>query len=90
MTAPVRLLALPRGVRPDSFAAEDVRKALRALARYAAYQDPQRKLAKGTVQHIIRRAAIYARVSTDRQNKRSIDDRIALCRTHTARQGWPT
>jgi len=49
MTAPVRLLALPRGVRPDSFAAEDVRKALRALARYAAYQDPQRKLAKGTV-----------------------------------------
>ncbi len=35
----------------------------------------------------MKRAAIYARFSTDLQNDRSIDDQVALCRTHAARQG---
>lgn len=34
-----------------------------------------------------RRAAIYARYSTDHQNDRSIEDQIALCRDHAARSG---
>lgn len=33
------------------------------------------------------RAAIYARFSTDRQNERSIDDQVALCRTYAEREG---
>lgn len=32
-----------------------------------------------------RRAAIYARYSTDLQNERSVDDQIALCRDYAAR-----
>lgn len=35
----------------------------------------------------MRRAAIYARYSTDRQDERSIDDQIALCRGTAARDG---
>ena len=34
-----------------------------------------------------RRAAIYARYSTDLQNERSVDDQIALCRDYAARNG---
>jgi DNA invertase Pin-like site-specific DNA recombinase len=35
----------------------------------------------------MKRAAIYARFSTDMQNERSIDDQIALCREYATRQG---
>lgn len=35
----------------------------------------------------MRRAAIYARYSTDLQSERSIDDQVALCRGHAAREG---
>jgi len=35
----------------------------------------------------MRRAAIYARFSTDLQNERSVDDQIALCRDYAARNG---
>jgi site-specific DNA recombinase len=35
----------------------------------------------------MKRAAIYARFSTDRQNERSIDDQIALCREIAKREG---
>ncbi|WP_366914859.1 recombinase family protein [Hyphomonas sp.] len=35
-----------------------------------------------------RRAAIYARFSTDLQNERSVDDQIALCRDYAAREGF--
>ena len=34
-----------------------------------------------------RRAAIYARYSTDLQNDRSIDDQVALCRDYAGRNG---
>lgn len=34
-----------------------------------------------------RRAAIYARYSSELQDERSIDDQIALCRDHAARCG---
>ena len=34
------------------------------------------------------RAAIYARYSTDKQNERSIEDQIALCRTLAERAGY--
>lgn len=34
-----------------------------------------------------KRAAIYARYSTDNQNDRSIEDQVALCREHAARTG---
>lgn len=34
-----------------------------------------------------RRAAIYARYSTDMQNERSIEDQIDLCRAYAAREG---
>lgn len=34
------------------------------------------------------RAAIYARFSSDLQDKRSIADQLALCRDYTRRQGW--
>ncbi len=34
-----------------------------------------------------RRAAIYARYSTELQDGRSIDDQVALCREHAARSG---
>lgn len=34
-----------------------------------------------------RRAAIYARYSTDLQSDRSIDDQVALCRSHAGRSG---
>jgi site-specific DNA recombinase len=34
------------------------------------------------------RAAIYARISTDRQNPLSIDDQIRKCREFGERQGW--
>jgi len=33
------------------------------------------------------RAAIYARFSTELQQERSIDDQVALCRTHASRNG---
>jgi site-specific DNA recombinase len=36
----------------------------------------------------MKRAAIYARFSSDRQRDRSIDDQVALCQTLTARNGW--
>jgi site-specific DNA recombinase len=36
----------------------------------------------------MKRAAIYARFSTDRQNERSIDDQFALCRACAAREGF--
>jgi DNA invertase Pin-like site-specific DNA recombinase len=35
----------------------------------------------------MKKAAIYARFSTDLQNERSIEDQIALCRNYTAREG---
>jgi site-specific DNA recombinase len=35
----------------------------------------------------MKRAAIYARFSTDLQNERSIEDQIALCRDYTSREG---
>lgn len=35
-----------------------------------------------------RRAAIYARFSTDMQNALSAEDQIRLCRTYAERQGW--
>ena len=34
-----------------------------------------------------RRAAIYARYSTENQSARSVDDQIALCESHAARSG---
>jgi site-specific DNA recombinase len=34
------------------------------------------------------RAAIYARMSTDKQNEQSPDDQIAYCRRFAERQGW--
>lgn len=34
------------------------------------------------------RAAIYARYSSDKQDARSIDDQVALCRRHAERAGW--
>lgn len=34
------------------------------------------------------RAAIYARYSSDRQNERSIDDQIAVCRRSAEARGW--
>jgi site-specific DNA recombinase len=36
----------------------------------------------------VKRAAIYARFSSDRQNERSIADQVALCRDWCARQGY--
>jgi site-specific DNA recombinase len=36
----------------------------------------------------MKRAAIYARFSTDMQNERSIEDQIALCRDYAVRQGF--
>lgn len=36
----------------------------------------------------MKRAAIYARFSSDRQNGRSIDDQIAACRELCQREGW--
>src|SRR5262245_5433156 len=35
-----------------------------------------------------RRAAIYARFSSDRQRDRSIDDQIAMCREFAAARAW--
>jgi site-specific DNA recombinase len=35
----------------------------------------------------MKKAAIYARFSTDLQNERSIEDQIALCRNYAAREG---
>src|ERR1700733_8860403 len=35
----------------------------------------------------IKKAAIYARFSTDLQNERSIEDQITLCRDYTSREG---
>lgn len=34
------------------------------------------------------RCAIYARFSSERQNPRSIDDQVAVCRRHADRRGW--
>jgi site-specific DNA recombinase len=36
----------------------------------------------------MKRAAIYARFSTDLQNERSVEDQIALCREHARRDGY--
>jgi DNA invertase Pin-like site-specific DNA recombinase len=36
-----------------------------------------------------RRAAIYARISSDLQDARSVADQVALCRDHAQRQHWP-
>lgn len=35
-----------------------------------------------------RRAALYARFSSDLQRDQSIEDQLELCRTHAKRQGW--
>jgi DNA invertase Pin-like site-specific DNA recombinase len=35
-----------------------------------------------------RRAAIYARFSSDLQDARSVTDQVALCREHAQRQRW--
>ena len=37
---------------------------------------------------MLRRAAIYARFSSDRQRDRSIDDQVALCQGLADRSGW--
>src|SRR5262245_45072674 len=34
------------------------------------------------------RAALYARYSSDRQNERSIEDQLALCRRHAEARAW--
>jgi site-specific DNA recombinase len=34
------------------------------------------------------RVALYARYSSDRQSKHSIDDQLRICRAHAERQGW--
>ena len=34
------------------------------------------------------RVAVYARYSSDRQQPRSIDDQIRICKTYAERQGW--
>ena len=44
------------------------------------------QLSWGTPSKMARRAVIYARYSTDRQDERSIDDQIALCRAAAARE----
>ncbi len=45
----------------------------------------QRQSVKGI--RMTKRAAIYARFSTELQRDRSIDDQVALCRTHAERLG---
>lgn len=35
----------------------------------------------------MKKAAIYARFSTDLQNERSIDDQVRLCRNYALREG---
>src|SRR5262245_15576750 len=37
---------------------------------------------------LIMRAAIYARFSTERQDARSIDDQLNICRAYAERLGW--
>src|SRR5689334_7551563 len=37
---------------------------------------------------VMKRAAIYARFSTDRQNPKSIEDQITQCRALIERNGW--
>ena len=37
---------------------------------------------------MIRRAAIYARYSSELQNDRSIEDQVAVCRAKAEREGW--
>jgi site-specific DNA recombinase len=37
---------------------------------------------------LMKRAAIYARFSTDRQNERSVDDQVVLCRDYARREGY--
>ena len=34
------------------------------------------------------RAALYARYSSERQNERSIEDQLAVCRRHAEGRGW--
>ena len=41
-----------------------------------------------TVSDAGKKAAIYARFSSDLQKDRSIDDQVALCREHAKHQGW--
>jgi site-specific DNA recombinase len=36
----------------------------------------------------MKRAAIYARFSTDLQNERSVDDQVALCEDYARREGY--
>jgi DNA invertase Pin-like site-specific DNA recombinase len=36
----------------------------------------------------MKRAALYARFSTDLQNERSVDDQFVLCRAYAAREGF--
>src|SRR5262252_1930973 len=43
---------------------------------------------ESTVSDVKKKAAIYARFSSDLQKDRSIDDQVALCREHAKRQGW--
>jgi site-specific DNA recombinase len=56
----------------------------RALARQAAREIMKKNTPPEETR---KRAAIYARFSTDLQNERSIEDQISLCRSYAEREG---
>lgn len=41
-----------------------------------------------TKHKIVKKVAIYARYSSDRQSERSIEDQVRLCRERAEREGW--
>ena len=71
---------LPLQTSPD----EAILRLARALARLAAREDHERE-SKPIEQK--KRAAIYARFSTDLQNERSIEDQLSLCQSYADREG---
>lgn len=69
----------PLQTSPD----EAILRLARVLARLAAREDHEREQANRTK----KRAATYARFSTDLQNERSIEDQLSLCQSYADREG---
>jgi DNA invertase Pin-like site-specific DNA recombinase len=64
--------------------ADEIVRIAQAIARMLAREDYDRENRPAGPMKV----AIYARFSSELQDKRSIDDQVALCRDYASRQGW--
>ena len=91
---PSHTIVRPIGTARVSGPPDDILALARELAKRAAREDHEAEIAARLAapprdrDKAMKRAAIYARYSSDQQNEKSVDDQIAFCREICEREGF--